>query len=184
MIRAAPSRLTYMLNHSGSTSWNRCHQPGRFASSASSTNAVTSSPATPYAVSRICTYGIFSATSAVSIRRTVAGATRSTRAASSRPMPAASRSSCSRLPSTTWPTVGAARRSLTPRLPNAPKPAISLSRTADSLPGPTVKRSRERTCRRRITPRVIDRARPERDRERTGPRAGALRPGARLPAAP
>ena len=135
MIRAAPSRLTYRLNHSGSTSWNRCHHPGRFASSVRSTNAVTSSSATPYAVSRICTYGIFNATSAVSIRRTVAGATRSTFAASSRLRPAASRNSCNRLPRTTWPTVGAARRSLTPRLPNAPTPVISLSRPVGGITG-------------------------------------------------
>ncbi|CAM5733663.1 hypothetical protein SHIRM173S_05877 [Streptomyces hirsutus] len=120
MTRAAPSRLTYRLNHSGSTSWNRCHQPGRFASSASPMKVAASPWDTPYAVSRIWMYGIFSATSAVSIRRTVAGATRRTRAASSRVRPAVSLSSCSRLPSTTWPTVGAARRSLTPRLPNAP----------------------------------------------------------------
>ncbi len=47
MIRAAPSRLTYRLNHSGSTSWYRCHQPGRLASSASVTNVSASLSGTP-----------------------------------------------------------------------------------------------------------------------------------------
>lgn len=43
----APSRLTYMLNQSGSTSWKRCHQPGLLASSASSTKASVSASVMP-----------------------------------------------------------------------------------------------------------------------------------------
>ncbi|CAM5561786.1 hypothetical protein SVIOM74S_05039 [Streptomyces violarus] len=58
-------------------------------------------------------YGILSATSAISMRRTVAGATRRMRAASSRFSPARSRRSSRRRPRTTWPTVGADRGSLT-----------------------------------------------------------------------
>ncbi len=113
MREAAPSRLTYIENQPGRMSWNRCHQPGWFASSASATKASASSSETPYDFNRSWRYGILSATSAVSIRRTVAAVTRRMRAASSRLSPARSRRSSRRRPRTTCPTVGADRGSLT-----------------------------------------------------------------------